>query len=99
MEEGTNPFFQDLPVPVSTPTCPREMRSIQRQQQWEFPSISRQREGAAGHRDGGTSVSSTPGPSLSWKSKREWETRVLFTVKLSQLDVDINMGNVMGNTV
>ena len=28
-----------------------------------------------------------------------WETLVLFAVNLSRLDVDINMSNVMGNTM
>ena len=28
-----------------------------------------------------------------------WETMVLFAVNLSRLDVHVNMGNVMGNTM
>ena len=36
-----------------------------------------------------------PGPS---SQAQKWETLVLFSVNLSELEVKINMGNVMGNT-
>ena len=29
----------------------------------------------------------------------DWQTLVLFAVNLSELDVNINMSNIMGNTV
>ena len=35
----------------------------------------------------------------STSTAQKWETLVLFSVNLSRLDVMINMGNVMGNTV
>ncbi|XP_074650444.1 bridge-like lipid transfer protein family member 1 [Tubulanus polymorphus] len=44
-----------------------------------------------------TKVQSTPSHATKSQSIT-WETLVLFAVKLSRLDVHVNMGNVMGNT-
>jgi len=47
---------------------------------------------------------SCPQPSTSGRGSSErkatgWQTLVLYTVNLKQLDFQVNMSNVMGNTV
>lgn len=42
----------------------------------------------------------TPGSRQSGERKSTgWQTLVLYAVNLKQLDVNVNMSNVMGNTV
>lgn len=42
---------------------------------------------------------STPVVFSTSKSANTWETLVLFAVNLAKLEINMNMGNVMGNTM
>lgn len=52
-----------------------------------------------GPSDGHKGPSNQSTPVCASKSGSTWETLVLFAVNLSKLNIHMNMGNVMGNTM